>query len=86
MFIVYVLHNRQRNKLYIGQTADLLKRLDRHNDSLRSKHRSFTKINSGEWKLVYKEEYNTRFEALLREKQLKSSRGRSFVKSKYMAR
>jgi predicted GIY-YIG superfamily endonuclease len=32
------------------------------------------------WILIYKEEFSTRQEALVREKQLKSYRGREFVK------
>ncbi len=79
MFIVYVIYNQERNKIYIGQTVDLEKRLARHNNTLKSKETSFTRINSGKWELVYKEEYNTRSETLKREKELKSFKGRQYI-------
>ncbi len=34
MFYVYVIKNELSNKIYIGQTADLEKRLKRHNGEL----------------------------------------------------
>ncbi len=80
IFIVYVIANKN-NKIYIGQTSDLESRLKRHNGLLRNKSKSFTSKNKGEWKLIYKEEFNTRKEAINREKQLKSYRGREFVRN-----
>jgi putative endonuclease len=80
MFIVYAIKN-QSEKIYIGQTADLEKRLDRHNGLLVSSHNSYTKLQSGIWKLIYQETFNTRTEAMLREKELKSYQGRLFIKS-----
>jgi predicted GIY-YIG superfamily endonuclease len=37
---------------------------------------------AGTWRLVYTEQFETRVEALRREKQLKSYRGRVFLKEK----
>lgn len=79
-FVVYVIRNDE-GKIYIGQTANLTTRLKRHNGELISSKRSYTKINHGIWKIFYKEIYSSRSEALLREKQLKSFRGRQFIKS-----
>ncbi len=81
IFTVYVIMN-ENNKIYIGQTSDLENRLKRHNGLLRNKAKSFTSKNKGEWKLVYKEDFSTRKEAMGREKQLKSCRGREFIKNK----
>lgn len=78
MFYVYVLKDEQSGKIYTGQTADPEKRLLRHNGELKSKARSYTKIN--------KEEYTTRSEVLLREKYLKSHIGRDWLKNKIEAR
>ena len=78
-FTVYALHNQESNKIYIGQTVNIEKRLREHNLK-RGKH--FTALVSGQWKLVYSEQYETRTEALVREKQLKSYQGRKFIKSK----
>jgi len=81
MFTTYAIYNAERNKIYIGQTADLEKRLARHNHFLPNKKSSYTSCNSGTWKVVYTEEYFTRQEALRREQELKSERGRRFVRT-----
>ncbi len=36
---------------------------------------------SGQWDLIYKEEFESRSDAIAREKQLKSHRGREFLKN-----
>lgn len=74
MFFVYILKNN-RDQIYIGQTSNLEDRLNRHN----SDREKYTK-NKGPFEIIYKEEYDTRAEAMRREKQLKSSRGRSWVR------
>ena len=85
MYYVYVLQNKESNKIYIGQTSNLEKRIRQHNDSEFDK-RSFTKLNKGEWLLVHKEDFETRKEAMKREKELKSSRGRDFIKTIILGR
>ncbi|MGK9475465.1 GIY-YIG nuclease family protein [Melioribacter sp. OK-6-Me] len=75
MYTVYVLYSRHHNKIYIGQTEDLQRRINEHNNGLLS---SYTKRYKP-WEVVYTEEYPTRGEALKREKQLKSQKGREFT-------
>lgn len=77
MYYVYGLYNRKQNKIYIGQTSNVEKRLQEHNKK-RGNH--FTSKVEGEWELIYKEEAVDRKAALVREKQLKSYRGRQFIK------
>lgn len=78
MYFLYVLKNKTSGKIYIGQTENLEKRLNQHNN--RGFHKnSYTKINKGLWEIVYKETYKTRQEVYKREKELKSSRGRNFI-------
>jgi putative endonuclease len=79
MFYVYVIKN-QNDKIYIGQTANLKLRLERHNGLLKNKKTSFKSLNKGVWEIIYKEEFNSRKEALNREKELKSFRGREFIR------
>ena len=79
MFDVYVIKN-DKDKIYVGHTSDIEKRLLRHNGILKSKKKSFTYKNKGVWEIVYKESSETRAEAMKREKQLKSSRGRNFIR------
>ena len=80
-FYVYAIKNEPSDKIYIGHTANLQNRLARHNHQLPNKATSFTSRNRGCWRLVYQEDFSTRVEAIAREKQLKSFRGREFLKS-----
>lgn len=78
MFFVYVVWNKKHNRIYIGQTEDVDERVRLHNDH--SFKGSFTSRFDGTWMLIYKENVENRNQALKREKQLKSFRGREFVK------
>ncbi len=79
-FYVYVIKNRQKDKIYIGQTSDIENRLKRHNGLLPSRGNSYTKINKGIWEVIYKEEHDIRKEAVRREKYLKTHVGRDWLK------
>lgn len=85
MFWVYVLKNDLSDKIYIGQTENLEKRINQHNGRNFRKS-SYTKLNKGKWVSVYEEEFITREEAIKRERQLKSSRGRNFINNQILAR
>ena len=76
MFYVYILKSEKDNSFYIGQTNDLDKRLNSHNQGL-SRYTS----RKLPWVLVYSEEYKTRKEALGRERFLKKQRNRDFYES-----
>ncbi len=78
MFIVYVLYNSKVGKTYTGQTEDISRRVQQHNDHSLG---GFTARYPGKWVLIYEESVATRPEALKREKQLKSGNGRTFIKS-----
>ena len=82
MFKVYVIKNSENGRIYIGQTKDISKRLEYHNGINKSKEKSFTSKNIGKgfWNVVYSEDFPTRKEAMIREKELKSSQGRNFVR------
>ena len=60
-FYLYILYDKNRDKYYIGQTANLEDRIKRHIN----RRNKYTK--SGNWQLVYKEVYTTRSKAVLRE-------------------
>lgn len=74
MYWVYVLEN-EKGRWYIGQTNNWQLRIEKHNNQ---KVKS-TK-NRGVWKLFYKEEFETRSEALRKEEYLKSGAGRKYLK------
>jgi len=76
MYTVYVLHSVSFDKIYVGYTSDIENRLFAHNHpSNKGWTRSFKP-----WQLIYSEIFETKSEAMLREKQLKSSKGRDFIR------
>jgi putative endonuclease len=77
-YFVYVLANPQ-NEIYIGQTSDFARRLFQHNDA-EYRGTLHTKRHPGPWKLVHKEQLATRRDAMRRERELKSSRGRAWIR------
>jgi putative endonuclease len=82
-FFVYAIYNTTHDKIYIGQTIDLIARLKQHNDP---SFKKFTSRYSGDWILIYHELFSSRVEAVKREKQLKSYQGRKFIKNKITIR
>lgn len=76
MYKVYVLISVTTGKKYVGQTANIEKRLAAHNTGASR----YTK-NRGPWLLIYSELYNTRSESMKREKYLKTGKGRDFIDS-----
>ena len=70
MFYVYVLQSAE-GKFYIGSTEDISKRIAQHNSK---RYNCWTK-RYNDWRLCYSEEYKTRTEALIRERQIKNMKG-----------
>jgi putative endonuclease len=73
MFTVYVIRSA-RGIRYTGYTENLTKRLEQHNAGISK----FTSRDFN-WQLLYQETYETRAEAMRREKWLKSGEGRRFI-------
>ena len=82
MYYVYAIYNDEIDRVYIGQTIDIVQRLLEHNNHTYKS--SYTSRFDGKWRLVYKEVCQNRQEALIREKQLKSFKGRQFIKTQIM--
>jgi len=78
MFIVYTIYNKKYKKIYIGQTTNIISRLSLHNN--KTFKNCYTSRYDGEWQLIYSESFNSRKEAIIREKQLRSYQGRQFFK------
>ncbi len=72
MFHVYALYSPNFNEIYIGYSSNLKERIKSHN-FLATK--GYT-IKYRPWKLIYSESHNSKSEAMKREKQLKSAKGR----------
>jgi putative endonuclease len=75
-FFVYVLRSLKDNKYYVGQTSNLEARIDYHNAG----RQKSTKYRVP-FKLVYYEELSSRMKAVKREKELKSGKGRDYIKT-----
>jgi putative endonuclease len=75
MYKVYILYSQSYNKIYVGFTSNLEQRLLSHNELGK---KGWT-IKFRPWKLVYTEVYNSKEEALLREKMLKRAKGRDWI-------
>jgi putative endonuclease len=84
-FWTYVIRNQDTGKIYIGQSSDPEMRLKRHNCEIKGRDNCYTHRTKGLWGIVYKEEFGSRAEAIKREKELKSYRGREFIKN-YLGR
>jgi putative endonuclease len=74
-YFLYLLKSNTANKSYVGITNNLKRRLSEHNSG---KH--FYTKRYCPWKMIYNEEYDSLIEARAREKYLKSSSGRRFLK------
>lgn len=76
MFYVYVLRSQLSKWHYIGQTQDLAVRLKEHKKGKTKSTKGHLPLD-----LVYFEKFNSRLEAVNREKYLKSGVGREFLKN-----
>ncbi len=76
MHFVYALYSDHFDKIYIGYSTDLERRLLFHNQLASA---GWT-IKFRPWRIVYSESFDNKSIALVREKQLKSSRGREFIR------
>ena len=78
MYTTYVLYSPKFNKIYIGFSGNIQNRIAIHNDL---NHTGWT-AKFKPWEILYTEEFLTKAEAMKREKELKTSRGRAFIWTK----
>ncbi len=74
-YFVYILYSQSHDKYYIGQTQNHNNRLFRHNSGVVKSTKPYRP-----WVLLYTEKYNTRLEAVHREKYLKSLKSKIKIK------
>ena len=74
VFYVYILYSKSINQYYVGQTQNIEVRLEQHNSS-----RSKSTKKANDWILVYEEMFNSRSEAMNREKEIKSKKSRKYI-------
>ena len=75
MCSVYILFSKKSNKFYTGFTCDnLLERLRKHN----SNHKGFTG-RADDWNIAFSEEFETKSQALKKEKMIKKRGAKRFL-------
>jgi putative endonuclease len=68
MFYLYILYSASADKFYVGYTGDdLNERVRKHN----SNHKGFTGF-ACDWTIVHSESFDTKAEAISREKHIKA--------------
>jgi len=75
MFTVYVLYSKGYDKIYIGFTSNLEQRLRSHNELGK---KGWT-IKFRPWQVIHTEIFQSKSEAMKREKALKTATGRNFI-------
>ncbi len=68
--------NKKHDIFYIGQTYSLKKRINEHKTGLGN----YTSRYDGEWLYLYSEKFDTRAEAMKREKYFKSLKSKVYLK------
>lgn len=77
MYYTYVLFSEKDKKLYVGYTQDLKLRIKQHHDGLVQSTKSRRPL-----KLIYYEVCLVQWDAIKREKYLKTHYGRMFLKKR----
>jgi len=79
-FYVYVLRSVNFERNYIGFTKNVKNRLKQHNSGKTKSTKPYKP-----WRLLFFESYNTKTEAIDRERFLKSGKGRELIKQQISA-
>ncbi|MDG5491533.1 GIY-YIG nuclease family protein [Psychroserpens sp. SPM9] len=75
MCFTYILYSESIDRYYVGYTCDELEeRLRKHNTN----HKGYTG-QTNDWRIVYKESYNSKSEAYARERFIKQKKSRHFI-------
>ncbi|NOX17674.1 MAG: GIY-YIG nuclease family protein [Chlorobi bacterium] len=75
VFHLRFIYSHKSDRIYIGQTNNISLRLAEHNQG-----KSKSTKHYRPWIVIYKEEFNSRSDAMKREKELKSHQGREFIR------
>jgi putative endonuclease len=75
-YTVYCLYSLKYDKIYVGYTSDLILRFRSHNELAK---KGYT-LRYRPWIVAYTEELELKSTAIKREKELKSSRGRAYLR------
>ena len=73
-FHVYILQSELDGSFYVGYTSDIEGRLWEHNEG-----RTGYTMKKRPWRLRYTESYDTKSEAMIREKKIKARKSRAYI-------
>jgi len=73
-YFVYILQSERDGSYYIGHTSNLEDRLKRHNEG-----RSVYTRAKVPWKLVHQEGFDSRSDAMKREREIKAKKVRDYI-------
>ncbi|OGS46216.1 MAG: hypothetical protein A2539_02945 [Elusimicrobia bacterium RIFOXYD2_FULL_34_15] len=73
-FFVYILQSESDGTYYVGYSGNPEKRLLIHNSSVDS-----WSSRKKPWRIIYKEEFTNRSDAIIREKEIKRQKSRKFI-------
>ena len=76
MWYVYIIYSKKIDRYYVGIIDNLDWRLERHNAGWGK----YTK-HGIPWKIVYHENYDSKSEALKREREIKNRKSRKYIES-----
>ena len=76
MFFVYAVKSLVKNYIYVGQTDNVIRRFQEHNDGLEKTTRPYLPFE-----LIFSKEYPDRTSARESEKYYKSGKGKRYLKS-----
>ena len=74
MFFVYILYSCKRDRYYVGYTSEIENRVAKHNSGSTTSTKSVIP-----WELVYREQFNSKKEAIKREKEIKKMKSRIYI-------
>ena len=74
MYYVYILKSLKTEKFYIGQTHNIQNRVSEHNNG-----KTISTRSGRPWALVHSEEFETRMEAIQRERELKAKKSHRII-------
>jgi len=77
MYYVYIIKSKKTGNLYTGFTNNLRERFNQHNEGL-----SIYTKGRGPFELIYYEAGKNKFDAMAREKYLKSGMGKRYLKNR----
>jgi len=75
-YFVYIIESLKDGSYYVGSTQNLTERIKRHNQG----RSTYTKPKRP-WELVFSEEHIDRSKAIIREKEIKSRKSKSYIEA-----